>query len=379
MRPHRERRIDPPGHREDLASLIEGEPRRDLRPTVLRRLDDQRSMRHAGDDAVPRREVLGERRRAERAFREQRPAGDDRGGERRVLRRVDNVDAAAEHRDRVTAAAKRARVRGAVDPTREAAHDRHPRLRQLLGEARRDVLPVRRRVPRPDHRDRRRVDEALAARDEIEWRVGELREERRILVIGTGNHTRTDRGEPFHLRGRLGLSSRRLAHGLRRRLAQTGGDERRNGRGEHGTHAAEAREELPPHDIADAARTPQRDPPRRVVLARHAAGILTKHRGGRKTQSSGAQSRHPRSDEHSRRRAATRSRSRAASPRAQRYLACTSSIRARSESASNRACSAALRALSSRERSTSACSRFPPSSARCKSSAIALYSSARAL
>src|SRR3989449_11106932 len=96
-----------------------------------------------GERAIARREVAGERRRAARELRHERPLRLDRARERAVLRWVHDIDPAPEDGERASARVERAPVRRRVDAARETAHDRHAARPELAGQPLGDLDAVR--------------------------------------------------------------------------------------------------------------------------------------------------------------------------------------------------------------------------------------------
>jgi hypothetical protein len=73
--------------------------------------------------------------------------------------RVDDVDAAAEHRHRRPATVERAAVRGGVDAARHAACDDHAAASEIGTQPVRHLERVRRRLAGADERHRRRAED----------------------------------------------------------------------------------------------------------------------------------------------------------------------------------------------------------------------------
>ena len=146
--------VDGARHREDVATEVGGEAGRDERAAVERRLDDDDRAGQRRHDAVAAGEVPGVGARPRRMLGQQGPARGDLAGERGVLGRVDDVDAAAQHAHRRSPARERAGVRRAVDPPREPADDDDAGARQGPPERMGDPEPVRRGPARPHDRDR---------------------------------------------------------------------------------------------------------------------------------------------------------------------------------------------------------------------------------
>jgi hypothetical protein len=91
----------------------------DERSGSERRLHDEAAAREAADQPVAAREVLAGRRGAKRKLREQQAARANIGGQGRVARGVEHVDARAEDRDGGPGAGEPAAVRGGVDAERQ--------------------------------------------------------------------------------------------------------------------------------------------------------------------------------------------------------------------------------------------------------------------
>ena len=110
------RRMDRAGNGEHLLALLGRQPGGDQRARLQRRLHHQRAARERRDDAVALREVLVERRRAERELAHDQAACRDAVRQVAVPGRVDAVQSRADHRHRRQAArvagAPRARLRG---------------------------------------------------------------------------------------------------------------------------------------------------------------------------------------------------------------------------------------------------------------------------
>jgi hypothetical protein len=94
---------------EDFASLFSGQACRDERPRALGCLDHHHTEGDARYQPVPARKVFRARRIAGRSFADEQSSFADRRLQVRVLRRVDNVDAARHDRNRAAVEARRAR------------------------------------------------------------------------------------------------------------------------------------------------------------------------------------------------------------------------------------------------------------------------------
>lgn len=112
-----------------------------------------------GDQSVALREVGGAGRRAERPFRHDRAVRGDLVGECAVPRRIDEIGAGRDHRDRARPAVEPATMCGGIDPEREARHDRQPGVGQLACEVRCVGEPLRRGVTTADHGETARVQQ----------------------------------------------------------------------------------------------------------------------------------------------------------------------------------------------------------------------------
>ena len=163
VRADRERGRDLARHREHLAAFLEREVGGDQRAAPLARLDDDRRLREAGDDAVPGGKAPRRRLDAGRVLRHDQAALRDPGGELGVRGGVVAVDAAAEDGDGQPSGVERAPVRVAVDAAREAADDDEPGGGELAAEHPRDVGAVGGAAAGADDR-RPRDDRASRAR-----------------------------------------------------------------------------------------------------------------------------------------------------------------------------------------------------------------------
>ena len=107
---------------ENLPSLLQGETRGDERARAPRRLDHHHPVGQARDDAVAARKIAPARLPAHGHFRDHRAAILDDGAQQRlVLRRIDPVVAAGEHRD--GPARQRRLVGSGIDAAGKAGHD----------------------------------------------------------------------------------------------------------------------------------------------------------------------------------------------------------------------------------------------------------------
>ena len=115
----------------------------------------------------------------------------------RVPLRIDDVDAAAEHRDRRSGAAQRAAVRGGVDAERKAARDRQAgvaeRAREALGVGR----SLRGGVAAADDCEpAAREQRGIAEHVEQRGRIGDLEQLLRVRGIGQGDDRAVGRLDP---------------------------------------------------------------------------------------------------------------------------------------------------------------------------------------
>ena len=130
------RRVDRARDREDVAAGLEREPRRDQRARLHGRLDDQRAARQRRDDAVPDREVLRQRRRADRELADQEAVGGD------LLRRARDAGPGRRRRARCRRRRscrrrRRARLRAPRRRCRAPGPRRRPSRRRRGGRRRR--------------------------------------------------------------------------------------------------------------------------------------------------------------------------------------------------------------------------------------------------
>ena len=130
------RRVDRAGDREDVAAGLERQPRRDQRARLHGGLDDERAARERRDDAVPDREVLRQRRRADRELADQEAVGGD------LLRRARDAGPGRRRRARCRRRRscrrrRRARLRAPRRRCRAPARRRRPSRRRRGGRRRR--------------------------------------------------------------------------------------------------------------------------------------------------------------------------------------------------------------------------------------------------
>jgi len=179
----RKRCVDRAGNREHVSPGFGSEPRSDQRTRLQRGLDDQRAACEPGDDAVAAREVVAERRRAERQLADEGAVRGDAMRQVEVAARIDPVEPRADDRDRAGRGFERSFVRRAVDAEREPRDDCVASAAQVCGERPCVVDALRRRVAAADDRDRGpREPFDLALDVQQERRVGGL--EQRLRIVG---------------------------------------------------------------------------------------------------------------------------------------------------------------------------------------------------
>src|SRR5262245_60014613 len=86
-------------HREDVAPLLEREPRCNQGPALLARLDDHHRPRQAADDPVSERKEMRQRRCAWNELADDGAAVTHRGGKPAMFAGIDDVNATAKHTD----------------------------------------------------------------------------------------------------------------------------------------------------------------------------------------------------------------------------------------------------------------------------------------
>ena len=129
VRPGVVRGADRARDREDLATLLHGELRRDQRAAPLRGLHHHRPHRQPGDDTVPLGEMKLERRRAGAELGNERARARDVARQVAVPRGIDEVDAGRHDGDRPPPGVEGSAVGRGVDAAREPAHDGDTHLR----------------------------------------------------------------------------------------------------------------------------------------------------------------------------------------------------------------------------------------------------------
>jgi hypothetical protein len=126
-----------------------------------------------------------------------------------VLRRVNDVDAAAEHRDRATARLKRRLMRRGIDPARKSRDDGDARLGKFGRKPSRDFPAVAGRAPRADDRERGIVlRQQLALDVEQRRRRGNLRQEPRVLDVFKSDRRNAQPRNPVIFAERIELRPR---------------------------------------------------------------------------------------------------------------------------------------------------------------------------
>ena len=135
---------------------------------------------------------------ARRVFRHEQPALGDRGGEVRMLARIDRIEPAAEHGDRASDLGERAAMARAVDTDRESARDREAARGEIARELLRVVAAAARRVAAAYDRELRAGEQraVLALHPQRERSVGELREQRRVVLAAVGHEAAASGREP---------------------------------------------------------------------------------------------------------------------------------------------------------------------------------------
>ena len=146
-------REDVARHGEYLPVLLEGVVGREERAALLAGLYDDGAERHPAHDAVAPGEVLRVRSGAEWVLGDQDAVLHYLGGQRGVLPRIDDVDAAAEDGDRALSRFEGRPVGDAVDAARQSADDGHAGLCQIVGEHPRRLSAVGGRLPGADDGD----------------------------------------------------------------------------------------------------------------------------------------------------------------------------------------------------------------------------------
>src|SRR5881628_655504 len=140
------------------------------RPRALASLHDDDTQGQTGQCPVTSRKVVRKRRGARRELGQDGAALRDLSHEPRVLRRVDDVDSAAEDRDRAPLRREGAPVGGRVDSPGEAADDRDAASGEIEGEMLGHVQSIRAGSTRPHDCDGEPVGgHDLAAHVKARW------------------------------------------------------------------------------------------------------------------------------------------------------------------------------------------------------------------
>ena len=151
-------------HRKHLTALFGRHPRRDQRARAVRGLDHDDAERCARYQAVAAWKVAGARHVAERHFGNRAAAFEQRRQQILMLRRIDPVVAACQHRD--GAAFDRRAMRGLIDTACQPGDDDEAGIaeiaRQLAGEFQPGAGSVARADDR-NHRPRRHIGRAAHA------------------------------------------------------------------------------------------------------------------------------------------------------------------------------------------------------------------------
>ncbi|OEI69459.1 hypothetical protein Cus16_0063 [Curtobacterium sp. ER1/6] len=147
--PHRRRRGERPGHREDRAAQLRGVVCGVERPGPRSRLHHHGRAPQRGDQPVPREEPPPGRSRPGRRLGEQRALPRDVPQQLDVAGRVELVDPAREDRGRRGAGRDGDPVRGGVDAVGAAADDRAPGIGRRRGDLRRRLGARHGVRPRP--------------------------------------------------------------------------------------------------------------------------------------------------------------------------------------------------------------------------------------
>jgi len=217
------RAIHAPGDRAERLAEIARKARGDETAAVHVRLDHDHRADQRSHDAVTLREALAIRRPPERELAEHPAALPHPGPQRTPLRRVGQVEAVAEHRDRPAVGVEGALMRRGVDAPRQAAHDPPARGRELTREPPGQARAVGGAMPRTDDRHRAFAGERGALRVQDERRIPERRERERPIRGAVGDHAEPERLDARQLRGPVEVP-------------------RRDRRGEPGPHALDAGE-----------------------------------------------------------------------------------------------------------------------------------------
>ena len=171
-----------PGHRHDVASLLERRPSRNERPALLGGLHHDHGRTEPADDAIAQWEVIGHGGRAGRMLADHGAAFGQASAEVDVLGRIDTVQSGAQDRDAHAAGLERGTMRRRVHAARESAHHDDSGLGKSVRDGTGDLEARPRCGSRAHHRDHscRRGRGEIAANPQARRRVGNLRKHRRI-------------------------------------------------------------------------------------------------------------------------------------------------------------------------------------------------------
>jgi hypothetical protein len=153
-----------------LAALLARHAGRDEGARATGCLDDEHAEGDGGDDAVASREILGARREARRVLRDEAAALADLAVEHGILRRINVVDAAGQHRDGTSV--EGGIVGGGVDTPGETRGDHETGSAQMRGKHARELLPGSGTVAGADDGDHRPDQVAGIALDVEQRRRG---------------------------------------------------------------------------------------------------------------------------------------------------------------------------------------------------------------
>src|SRR6202044_168232 len=130
------------GDGEYLAILLQRHPRRNKRAAFFGSLDDYDAQAQPRQDPVASREVLSERLRSNGQLADQcAAAGDNALSQLAMFGRVDDVDAASQHGERLAVSVEGPLMRFAVDSSRQPADDGEALGRELETEPLRPSAP----------------------------------------------------------------------------------------------------------------------------------------------------------------------------------------------------------------------------------------------
>ena len=141
-------------HREHLAVLVHGDPRRDHRPALEVAFDDEDTQAEPREYTIAARKIVSPRLRAQRLFAHQHPVLGDFPRQLAVLRRVDDVQPAGHHADRPAARLQGRPVGDGINSPGQPADDGDAIGGQLVGHLLGHLAPIGRRPARADDGDR---------------------------------------------------------------------------------------------------------------------------------------------------------------------------------------------------------------------------------